>query len=108
MSFEALALAAVRDILGETVTVDPDGIALAVKAIARRPDAEQDSYDTRLRAPVVTLEILAADIAAADYEIAAGTVIEMADGARRVVKTDPAYLDSQRLVLVIDTRAEAV
>lgn len=106
MSFEALALRAVRDTFGEVVTIDPDGVAVTVKAIARRPDREEGVYGIRPRQPTVTLEIITADLSAFGLELVEGDVIEMADHERRQVKGVPEYLDSQRLVLLVDTVAE--
>jgi hypothetical protein len=108
MTFEHLALAAVRDVLGEPVTYDPDGVAVAVKAVVRRPDVDLDAFGMALTAPTVTLEIVASDLVAPDIEIAAGDVIEMASGERRLVKAVPRYLDSQRLVLLVDTVSEDI
>jgi len=106
VNFEHLALAAVRDVLGELVTIDPDGVAVQVKAIARKPDAEEGVYSMRVRVPTVTLEFVTADLSALGIEIAENDVIEMANGERRVVKNEPSFLDTQRLVTTVDTLAE--
>lgn len=106
MSIEALALGAVRDAFGEPVTIDPDGAAVTVKAVVRRPDDAVDAFGVTVTAPTLTLEILAADLEAAGVEISAGDVIETSTGERRLVKADPRRLDGQRLVVLIDTVAE--